>query len=514
METKEIYAETVRHFLEPVLPLLDDPSVTEILINGHQDHLFRARRPTEPLGAELCQPGPVDGGGTKHRRVHRPLDRRRQPQHGRPPARWFAGARHRAAQLAEWLLHFHPQVQEVDVQPVVAGKVGQHVRRGQGVSQPGRAAAQEHGHRRRHRAAGKPRCSTPCRPKFPKTSGSSSSRTAPSCSSISRTRCTWKPSRQRPDGTGRVTIRDLFVDSLRMRPDRIVVGEIRRGEALDLVQSMISGHAGSLTTVHATTAYDAAIRLETLSMMSDVALPGARGPHASRLGNSVGGANQPVSSTAREKSGRSASASASTKTATIAFQDLYRFEARGTRCRRPAARRASADRRRAHVRRRSGPDGLSKPRETNDQAIPCVSHRRQFASRSRRRTHRWWDKTLLGRGVIRHGATCSPRLGMNSGVGELYFLHLASYGCAAPTFGRGCIRMKAAPMRPKVGATPRLGSFARFAKRAFGQNPLALGDLWGFAWGVFLGFRCKWLWRLGFSFARFSEISHSDRAKF
>jgi len=75
------------------------------------------------------------------------------------------------------------------------------------------------------------------------------------------------------DGTGRVTIRDLFVDSLRMRPDRIVVGEVRRGEALDLIQSMISGHAGSLTTVHATTPLDAAIRLETLSLMSDVALP-------------------------------------------------------------------------------------------------------------------------------------------------------------------------------------------------------------------------------------------------
>lgn len=77
----------------------------------------------------------------------------------------------------------------------------------------------------------------------------------------------------KPDGTGQVTIRDLFVDSLRMRPDRIVVGEIRRGEALDLIQSMISGHAGSLTTVHATTAVDAAIRLETLSLMSDVSLP-------------------------------------------------------------------------------------------------------------------------------------------------------------------------------------------------------------------------------------------------
>lgn len=77
----------------------------------------------------------------------------------------------------------------------------------------------------------------------------------------------------RIDGRGKVTIRDLFVDSLRMRPDRIVVGEIRRGEALDLIQSMISGHAGAMTTVHATTPFDAAIRLETLSLMSDVALP-------------------------------------------------------------------------------------------------------------------------------------------------------------------------------------------------------------------------------------------------
>ncbi|MDR0611804.1 MAG: Flp pilus assembly complex ATPase component TadA [Planctomycetaceae bacterium] len=76
-----------------------------------------------------------------------------------------------------------------------------------------------------------------------------------------------------PDGTGQVTIRDLFVDSLRMRPDRIVIGEVRRGEALDLIQSMISGHSGSMTTVHANTPRDAAIRLETLSLMSDVSLP-------------------------------------------------------------------------------------------------------------------------------------------------------------------------------------------------------------------------------------------------
>lgn len=77
----------------------------------------------------------------------------------------------------------------------------------------------------------------------------------------------------RPDGRGQVTIRDLFVDALRMRPDRIVMGEVRRGEALDLIQSMISGHAGALTTVHANTPLDAMIRLETLCLMAGVDLP-------------------------------------------------------------------------------------------------------------------------------------------------------------------------------------------------------------------------------------------------
>ncbi|MBI3861971.1 MAG: CpaF family protein [Planctomycetia bacterium] len=74
-------------------------------------------------------------------------------------------------------------------------------------------------------------------------------------------------------GKGGLSIRQLFVASLRMRPDRIIVGEVRGGEALDMIQSMISGHAGSLTTVHASTPRDAMVRLETLSLMSDVSIP-------------------------------------------------------------------------------------------------------------------------------------------------------------------------------------------------------------------------------------------------
>ncbi|HEY7311856.1 MAG TPA: ATPase, T2SS/T4P/T4SS family [Gemmataceae bacterium] len=77
----------------------------------------------------------------------------------------------------------------------------------------------------------------------------------------------------KPDGKGGVSIRDLFVDSLRMRPDRIVVGEVRRGEALDMIQSMLSGHDGAMSTVHASNPLLALVRLETLCLMSDAHMP-------------------------------------------------------------------------------------------------------------------------------------------------------------------------------------------------------------------------------------------------
>lgn len=76
-----------------------------------------------------------------------------------------------------------------------------------------------------------------------------------------------------PDVREAVTIRDLFVNALRMRPDRIVVGEVRRGEALDMIQAMLAGHDGTLTTVHASTPRAALTRLEILSLQSDVQMP-------------------------------------------------------------------------------------------------------------------------------------------------------------------------------------------------------------------------------------------------
>jgi pilus assembly protein CpaF len=75
------------------------------------------------------------------------------------------------------------------------------------------------------------------------------------------------------DGTGAVSVRDLVRNSLRMRPDRIVVGEVRGGEALDMLQAMNTGHDGSITTVHANSPRDALSRLETLSLMAGLELP-------------------------------------------------------------------------------------------------------------------------------------------------------------------------------------------------------------------------------------------------
>ncbi|MFM1515769.1 CpaF family protein [Helcococcus ovis] len=75
------------------------------------------------------------------------------------------------------------------------------------------------------------------------------------------------------EGTGAITIRDLVKNSLRMRPDRIVVGEVRAGEALDMLQAMNTGHDGSLTTAHANTTRDLLSRLETMVLMAGMGLP-------------------------------------------------------------------------------------------------------------------------------------------------------------------------------------------------------------------------------------------------
>lgn len=99
-------------------------------------------------------------------------------------------------------------------------------------------------------------------------------------------------------GRGQITVRDLFITALRMRPDRIVVGEVRRGEALDMIQAMTSGHHGSLTTLHASSPADTCRRLETMALMADVSIP----LHALR--RQIASAVDIIVQTARMASGR------------------------------------------------------------------------------------------------------------------------------------------------------------------------------------------------------------------
>jgi len=75
------------------------------------------------------------------------------------------------------------------------------------------------------------------------------------------------------EGRGQITARDLVINALRMRPDRIIVGEVRGGEALDMLQAMNTGHDGGLCTIHSNSPRDALARLETMVMMSGIELP-------------------------------------------------------------------------------------------------------------------------------------------------------------------------------------------------------------------------------------------------
>ena len=105
------------------------------------------------------------------------------------------------------------------------------------------------------------------------TSASSPSRTRPSSSCSSRTSCGSRRGPPNIEGKGEITQRDLVRNALRMRPDRIIVGECRGAEALDMLQAMNTGHDGSITTVHANTPRDALTRLETMIRWPGFELP-------------------------------------------------------------------------------------------------------------------------------------------------------------------------------------------------------------------------------------------------
>jgi pilus assembly protein CpaF len=128
-------------------------------------------------------------------------------------------------------------------------------------------------------------------------------------------------------GKGEVSIRDLLHSALRLRPDRIVVGEIRSGEALDLLQAMNTGHEGSMSTIHANTPRDSLLRMETCALLSGIDIP------LSALREQVGSAIHMVIQTARLHDGtRKITAITEVlglKDREYSLQDIYVFKNEG-----------------------------------------------------------------------------------------------------------------------------------------------------------------------------------------
>ncbi len=278
MEHRNIYRESTRHFLSPVVALLDDPEVSEILINGPNTVFFeKAGRLNRSEASFPSEATLLAAARNIAEFVGRSLDAdnhsmdARLPDGSRvhvivPPSarngvcisiRKFRNESFDLARLVQWnslsaeAAEFLSLCVEMHRNIVIAGGTG----------------------------SGKTSLLNALSGEIPEYERIVVIEDSSELQLQQPHTVYLEAQPLRPDGSGQVSIRDLFVDSLRMRPDRIVVGEVRRGEALDLIQSMISGHSGAMTTVHATTDHDAAVRLETLSMMSDVALPS----HVARL---------------------------------------------------------------------------------------------------------------------------------------------------------------------------------------------------------------------------------------
>ena len=269
---KEVFEETLLQFLAPIRPFLDDPAVSDIMINGPdqiyvekkgQLHLTNARFESRAaLVAALRNAAQFVG---KHVDELNPILEGRLPDGSRieavlPPAapdgpcvsirRFF-----KETLTVERLVNFGAMTPDVAtaLQALVVSKLNILIAGGTGSGKTSMLNALSsfipEGERvvviedsRELQLQRQHICMLEARPPDPR-------------------------------GRGEVTIRDLFRATLRLRPDRIVVGEIRSGEALDLIQAMTSGHGGCMSTLHATYPRDTTSRLETMAMMSDVEMP-------------------------------------------------------------------------------------------------------------------------------------------------------------------------------------------------------------------------------------------------
>jgi pilus assembly protein CpaF len=269
---KEVFEETLLQFFSPIRPYLDDPAVSDIMINGPnqiyvekkgQLHLTPAKFDSrEALVAALRNCAQYVG---KHVDELKPILEGRLPDGSRieavlPPAapdgpcvsirRFF-----KETLTVQKLVGFGAMTEEVALalQALVVSKLNCLVAGGTGSGKTSMLNAL-----------------SSFIPEGERVVVIEDSREL----QLQRTHiCMLEARPPDPRGRGEVTIRDLFRATLRLRPDRIVVGEIRSGEALDLIQSMTSGHGGCMATLHATYPRDTTSRLETMAMMSDIEMP-------------------------------------------------------------------------------------------------------------------------------------------------------------------------------------------------------------------------------------------------
>lgn len=272
MIPREVFEETLLHFFAPIRPFLEDPTVSDIMINGPSQifverkgilHLTGASFPSrEALVAALRNAAQFVG---KHADDERPILEGRLPDGSRleavlPPAapdgpivsirRFF-----KETLTVERLIGFGAMTEDAaaTLRSFVVAKLNIVIAGGTGSGKTSMLNAL-----------------SSFIPAAERTVVIEDSREL----QLQRDHVVHLEARPPdPRGRGAVSIRDLFKATLRLRPDRIVVGEIRSGEALDLVQAMTSGHGGCLTTVHATYPRDTLTRLETMCLMSDVELP-------------------------------------------------------------------------------------------------------------------------------------------------------------------------------------------------------------------------------------------------
>ena len=272
MEQADIYWQTTRHFLAPLLPLLDDPSISEILVNGPKSVYFERSGKLQRAEIAFADDAALLAAA---RNIGEYVGRRIDADHHSMDARLPDGSRVHVIippssrqgvclsirRFQKTLFNLPALVERGSLSAAAAEFLQLAVLMHKNIVIAGGTGT------------GKTSLLNALSTAIPAAERIIVIEDSSELQLHQPHTLYLEAQPARPDGKGAVGIRDLFVDSLRMRPDRIVVGEVRRGEALDLVQSMISGHAGALATVHASTPRDAAVRLETLCLMSDVALP-------------------------------------------------------------------------------------------------------------------------------------------------------------------------------------------------------------------------------------------------